>query len=140
MGYCIDFSDSKFFINKEDKQKALEAIKALKKNDTLGDRRNYSCYKYGYAWVDTDEYMDADNLEKAMNAWRWEVENDVEGNINTIFFNGEKLGDDKVLFDVIAPYVKKGSFIEMRGEDGCIWRWIFDGKTCEEKTARIVFE
>ena len=56
-----------------------------------------------------------------------------------IYFDGEKLGDDAILFEAIAPYVKKGSFIEMNGEDGCIWQWQFNGKTCIEKAATVSF-
>lgn len=33
-----------------------------------------------------------------------------------------------------------GSYIEMRGEDGALWRWVFDGKTCKEITAKITWD
>ena len=62
------------------------------------------------------------------------------GNIFELNFAGEKLGDDEILFQAIAPFVKKDSYIEMQGECGLIWRWSFDGKTMKEKTANIMFE
>ena len=141
MGYCMDFRDAKFSIANEDKQMALEAIKALKKGvNEKGSGFSSRDADRNYAWVDTDEFMNADTLEKAIQAWRWETESDASGNINSIHFDGEKLGDDLVLFEAIAPYVKKGSFIEMGGEDGYIWRWVFNGKDCVKKAARMVFE
>ena len=75
-----------------------------------------------------------------MASWRWEVEEDEDHNIISINFCGEKSGDDLILFDAIAPFVEPGSMIEMLGEDGAKWRWIFDGKTCEEKYAKIVWD
>lgn len=126
MGYCIEQRDCKFYV--VDEEAALAAIKELAGKETMGPGH--------FSWVDTREFMAADTFEEAMDAWRWET------NLyqKYILFNGEKLGDDKLLFDAIAPYVEAGSYIEMQGEDGAIWRWIFDGKTCREVTAKIVFE
>ena len=52
---------------------------------------------------------------------------------------GDALCDDRLLFDAIAPFVKAGSFIEMSGEDGTLWRWHFDGKQCQEQLGHVVF-
>lgn len=126
MGYCMEQRSSKFYVL--DEEAALEAIKGLAVKETMGPGH--------FSWVDTREFMMADTFEEAMSAWRWKTESDWK----YILFEGEKLGDDKLLFDTIAPYVEAGSYIEMDGEDGEIWRWIFDGKTCREVTAKIVFE
>lgn len=143
MGYCMEQRDVNFFIAKKNHEKALAAIKALDKNV---DEQGGGSISYGgnikrnYAWVTTEEYLNAKTLEEAIEAWRWEVILDKEGNIGGLSFYREKLGDDEILFNAIAPYVKKGSFIEMIGEDGTIWRWQFDGKKMKEITARIVFD
>jgi len=60
-----------------------------------------------------------------------------EPNVIGIKFEGENNGSDKEIFEVIAPYVEEGSYIEMCGEEGEIWRWVFDGKTCVEKTPTV---
>lgn len=54
-----------------------------------------------------------------------------------IDFMSECLGSNKELFDVIAPYVEKDSYIEMSGEEGEIWRWVFDGKDYQEKEPNV---
>jgi hypothetical protein len=91
--------------------------------------------------VNTRDFLKAETLSQAMDAWRWNATRNEETNaIEDIMFEGEKIGDEAALFGAIAPFVEPGSFIEMQGEDGTIWRWIFDGKTCEEKTATISWD
>lgn len=126
MGYCMSQNESKFHVRASDKELALRAIKALvDKSDS---------------WVDASAVKSSRNLVSAMSEWCWDVEEDEAGNIDSIAFSGEKAGDDMTLFKAIAPFVQSGSYIEMRGEDGTRWRWIFDGKTCVEKTAKISWD
>lgn len=125
MGYCMELRGSNFFISAKNKEKALQAIKDLAKDVN--------------SWVNTDEFVNAKTLEEAMQAWSWHVEENDKGDVFDIYFEGEKLGDDTILLEAIAPYVKKGSYIDMTGEDSSIWRWAFDGKTMREKAATVSF-
>jgi len=119
MGYCIEQRDSKFFIDKKYFNEALVAVKSLVGKD--------------------EDYLNANSLADIIGEWRWDVTIDTSGNIVDIEFIGEKLGDDKILFDVLAPFVKAESYIEMQGEDGALWRWVFDGKKCDEVYAEITW-
>jgi hypothetical protein len=134
MGYCMTQRDSNFAIKAEDKEKALEAIKELAGKETIHDGSGKH-----FAWVGTEVFVNASTLNEAMDEWRWEIVEDEDGNVLDIYFSGEKLGDDKILFDAIAPYVKEGSYIEMSGEDGYLWRWSFDGKSCVELSMEMEF-
>jgi len=129
---------SEFSIKKENFEKALAAIKALA-NETGKMGGGSSSGERWFAWTTTNEYVEAETLTDALEAWRWEPDFDEEGNINNIYFNGEKLGDDTVLFKAITPFVEEGSFIEMSGEDGSIWRWVFEDGTCHEIPVTISF-
>lgn len=40
--------------------------------------------------------------------------------------------DVEFLFDIIAPFVKPGSYISFQGEDDNTWAYYFDGKSWEE--------
>ena len=82
----------------------------------------------------------AKTLMEAMAAWRWEIEENESGDVISLNYTGEKLGDEQYLFGAIAPYVEKGSFIDMQGEDGAIWRWAFDGKELKEISGKVVYE
>ena len=134
MGYCIQQRDNSFFIDKSNKQLALKAIKDLASKAHIKDSSGLH-----FMWVCVEDFINTNTLEQALDAWRWNTTQDIEGNINGIHFQGEKYGDDKILFQAIISYVKNGSFIEMQGEDGEIWRWTFNNGNFEEKYAKIVF-
>lgn len=127
MGYWMQQIEQAFTIKAENKKAALAAIKELANHEVQW-----------YSWVETKEFVEAETLAKAFDAWRWQVEEEDE-DIVYIYFGGEKLGDDEILFKAIAPYVEDGSFIEMSGEDGARWRWIFENGDCIEKDALIDF-
>ena len=137
MGYYMQQTDSLFTIKAENKAKALEAIKALAERVDTDGSGGSSTGERWYSWVTTSEFVEAESLKEAVKAWRWNLDMDDVGNVYGICFEGEKLGDDEILFRAIAPYVEEGSFIQMSGEDGCLWRWSFDGKECIEKSAQI---
>ncbi len=136
MGYCMHQQDSTFTIKPSNVAGALASIKALAGKETITDSSGPH-----FSWVNTRDFLKAETLSQAMDAWRWNATRNEETNaIEDIMFEGEKIGDEAALFGAIAPFVEPGSFIEMQGEDGTIWRWIFDGKTCEEKTATISWD
>lgn len=124
MGYCINQRDCNFTIKADNVSKALDAIREF-----IADDANTR-----FAWVDMLSLRSARTFETAMKAWRWHAEWTLNGDVRGLFFRGEKLGNDIFLFQVIAPYVQPGSYIEMSGEDGALWRWYFDGiKVIEEE-------
>jgi hypothetical protein len=132
MGYGMRFYEANFFIATPDKQAALHAVQKLALHthlmsgvcsDADGDTRHYS-------WVDTAEFLAARTLEDAVAAWGWRLYmSETTEAIVDIIFENEYAGDDGVLFEALAPFVRKNSFIQMAGEDGEPWRWVFTGAT-----------
>lgn len=141
MGYCASQHDAKFGIKYEHHEAALEAIKGLigSGKETSQDFRTG---ERSFSWVDSKDLMDARHIESAFDAWGWRVRffEDPNPDIVSIQFEAEKIGDEAILFEAIAPFVEPGSFIEMLGEDGDRWRWMFDGKTCREVHAKVTWE
>ena len=122
MGYYMNQRDSNFYIKRKNVGAAHDALKCI------GD----------VSWADSSVLKMSRSLAEAFDELRWRIEIDDDGNVDGIYFKGEKAGGDElVYFDAIAPYVKKGSFIEMAGEDGSMWRWVFNGKKCDEITPKI---
>ena len=76
---------------------------------------------------------------KARNA-PYEFAFDDDGNITGIEHIGHNLGDDFEIFQSIAPFVAEGSFLDMSGEDGERWKWVFKGGNCHELKARLVWD
>lgn len=90
-----------------------------------------------YSWVDDSEVLNADNFVEAMRAWRWEAEVS-DGHCHGLEWEGEKYSDDMVVpLEAIAPFVEDGSFLEMRGEDDEMWRWVFRGGQLHTYNAQI---
>ena len=134
MGYYIYVKDSKFSIKQENLVKSLKAIQALRGKETIKDYRGEH-----FSWV-SDNFYTIDNIHEMLDEWRWKASYTEEGDIKGISFLGEKFGDDKFLFQALAPYVEVGSYIHFVGEDGEQWRYEFDGKVMKEKKAKITFE
>ena len=133
MGYAMHSEDAEFTIKPSNVAGALASIKALAGGETITDSSGRH-----YSWVETREFVEAETLSQAMRAWRWVlVRNGETGEIEGINFEGEKIGDEAALFGAIAPFVEPDSYIQMQGEDGALWRWLFDGKTCTEKPPRF---
>lgn len=138
MGYYMDQRNAKFKISADKVPAALAAIKELAK-DTKRMGGGSSTGERWFAWVTTADFVNAKDIVEAMDAWRWQVEVDDEGNVVDICFNGEKLGDDTILLEAIAPFVEAGSFIEMKGEDDAFWKWVFDGRGMVEVAGKVVY-
>jgi hypothetical protein len=82
----------------------------------------------------------AENSDKAarlLNEFDFEPETDADGNIVNLDFVGEKLRDHEKMCRQIASCVENDSYIEMRGEDGAMWRWVFRNGECHEIEAVI---
>lgn len=90
-----------------------------------------------YDWVNDCDVTNAKSLADILTAFRWRPSFDDDGNIISICFSGEKYGSDEILFNIIAPYVTEGSFIEMAGEGSDMWRWLFKDGKCIEQDARF---
>lgn len=120
MGYSMHSYSSSFFLPKEYAGLALKAI------HTLNGK-----------W---EESKKSDTLREAFLEWGWDAEESEDGDINYLFFSGDKYYNDDLLFEAIAPYVKGGSYLAVMGEDDFIWRWYFDGQKCIEQSAEIVWK
>jgi hypothetical protein len=143
MGYFIHQEECEFVILKENFSRCLEAIKSLMSHT---DKMTGGSWSGGvqtdrwFSWVDTESVLSAQTLVDALYFWRWDASLDGEGNIGDISFRGEKAGADEELMNAIAPFVKCGSYIQMRGEEGEVWRWAFKSGKVQEKYAKLVWE
>lgn len=143
MGYYMNQEETNFFIPKEYHGLMLQKIKSLMVDtDAMrgGSWGGGGVVEKWYSWVHTQTVLEAVTVQDALKAWRWEPDLNEEGDIVYLSFIGEKSGQDDVILNAIAPYVKEGSYISMRGEDGALWQWFFDGKELKEKYGRVVYE
>lgn len=128
MGYRVDFRGGNFFLWNMNKELAAKVLARYVQDAIL---HRDSCY---------DPVGENDSLEDILSSFGWAVDNvDEQGNITYISFEGECLGDEDRWFDAISPYVRKGSWLAMEGEDGDIWCYYFDGSHCTTHKGCITF-
>jgi hypothetical protein len=142
MGYCMSQRGGKFFIKAEHKAAALIAVKALAPVGAVeGGSASYSGGRVvhrAFRWMANYDLTTAVTLEEVLGWWRWHPKTDNDGNIVKVQFDGEKVGDDMYLWTALAPFIEPG-YIEMQGEDGALWRWVFDGSSVKEVAAKVVW-
>jgi hypothetical protein len=143
MSYVIFVLETNFRISKENTDAVLKAAKSLCLHQpTLplsGGKRTAKFITRLFSFVDSDAIQNYSTVFDVLDGWRWMPSIDDEGNIESLEFLGEKLGDEEILFKAIAPFVEAGSTIIAAGEDGKVWRWRFDGEKCHYELGKVVF-
>ncbi|MFA5135641.1 MAG: hypothetical protein WC505_07710 [Patescibacteria group bacterium] len=145
MGYEISLQNCEFTIKEKNLSKAFDAAHEIlsdaHKNEMHGGSwQNRKRLEWCYSWVDMEKAKACKSLEGILEEFGWDAIHDTEGNICGLEFEDRKIGQEEVLFRAIAPYVEPGSFIEILGEDGTRWRWVFDGSVLKELQATIVWK
>ena len=144
MGYNIQYLHADIFIDAKDIDSVYKAVTNLANETHRGSgfvAQGGKIKSKHFAFVDTDGLRQSKTLEEALEQWNWKVGFDDEGNLRELYFlDTQKLGDEAILFETIAPWVTDGSFILLAGEEGAISRWYFKDGVCKTQWATLVFE
>lgn len=142
MGYHMDQIETKFFIPWALHRPALDNLKARARAGIGMRRVMLANGQHGLAYdaVNAQELFDAKTLEEAIELFCWRPVLDSAGNIIDIEQACDKICDSETLFAGLGPWVEAGGYIEMRGDDGDIWRWVFDGAECRKVIPRIIWD
>ena len=143
MGYYVTTTEVDFVIEKDKCDAALAEMKRINGSEFDHLKHGGSWGPDGvnekwYSWMPTsfDEILSIAHFFE-MIGFEGNGE-DLEGNFALGFYD-DKTGDEGVFFEYLAPFVRSGSYIEWRGEDGEKWRWLFeDGKVISQE-AKIVW-
>jgi hypothetical protein len=139
MGYYISLRYSNFYIERDRKEEALRLFKnnMLAYVDILG--RGGSLTAKWFSWTDTAFLLAATTIEEVLDHFGWAPEHDDKENIIDLYFENEKIGQEDLLFKTIAPCVREGSFLDIDGEEGEMWRWYFDGTDMIEQLGTVSY-
>ena len=133
MGYCVSMEISGVIIPHEKVAECLAVINDL----------NTSANKNQFSWVSYPEDK-FKTLRKAIEGWRYVGDFNEDGHFVIEYFEGEKCGDDEILYEAIAPFIDNGTehpgLITCRGEDGEQWRYAFENGKVENQQAKIIWE
>ncbi len=136
MGIKIFVLSSNVHIKKEHFTNVLASLPKLQGQETTGSPENRH-----FMWLPCCNLADVQTLKKMRALWRWPFEMNEDGDIDALFFTGEKRGDENLFFAAIAPYVSSGSEIvvlsEGDGEGYKVWRWLFNGQACQKQNGHM---
>jgi hypothetical protein len=144
MGYYITLRSGNFYMEADKKEEALRLFKEnmLAHVDKLGRGGHYGPdgkIETWFSWTSNKTLQEAKTIEDVIDQFGWEPEVDDYGNITNIYFEQEKQGQEDLLFETIAPCVRAGSYLEMEGEEGAVWRWYFDGEKMLDQSGTVVY-
>ncbi|SEW38836.1 hypothetical protein [[Clostridium] fimetarium] len=139
MSYSMECRDIKFLIKSKNIGRVTDICNEIRREKSESsfydeyfeseDSESEDCDSESEDYLDSKEYLEFKELdfEKAIDDCGWRATLNKNGDcisISTFFEYSTEYVDT---LSEIAPYVESGSFIEMQGENGTIWRWIFDG-------------
>lgn len=134
MGYRMTQMESDFRIPYPLFQEVLDGLKEAARKENAGG------WGSSLPIADMAEFQLATTLRQAMTMCRWNLGIDDQGHVYKIDFKGENLYDDEQVLEAIAWAVEDGSYIEMFGEDGQRWRWVFNNGSMKVVDAIITWE
>lgn len=140
MGYYISTPSTSFAIRTDDLPRFFDLVTHLmspemvEKHGHGGSYQGRTKYESWYSWVNTNDVLEAvksKDIERVFECWGYELthiaENDGVNEYRLDIRGGNaKIGDEEKFFATIAPVVVHGSYLDVHGEDGGQWRWLFE--------------
>jgi hypothetical protein len=125
MGYCVDW-EVNISVPANKMQKCLEAINELMKPANVeakgsgGSYSNGGCTEKWYAWVTNPPNNRYETLKEAFEGWGFPCEFMKEIALVCDCCESEKLGQQELFLEAIAPFVEADSYVIGHGEDGAL--------------------
>lgn len=93
---------------------------------------------------DTLDFLYADSqhgdLEGYFNDQGFGIDYDEHNSLYIHDCEEVKLRGQQEFLESVAMYSKEGSFMECRGEDGCLWKWFIKNGALHEVEGKIVYD
>lgn len=155
MGYYVSTIEAEFFLSKVNFDDAYKAMCALNDRDDLkrggsyggggidarSDRPaglNYHPHKW-FSWLDPDYPDKLKTTPDILQQIGFDLHYDDNGNIVYLQYDN-KMGQEDLFLEAIAPFVKRNSYIIWRGEDGEHWKDIFINNRIVRKAGYLTFD
>lgn len=152
MGYYVDIDECNIFIDKNHFNDCYKAMCALNDHDDLKNGGSYGGEIDGksqrpeglnyrpakwFSWMDANYPETCPTFTNILHSLGFDPSFDEEGNLIYLRYSS-KIGQEELFFNTIAEYIRPGSFITWRGEDGDMWQWYFD-KTLKHRSPTITW-
>jgi hypothetical protein len=142
MGYYVTLENVDFTIPADKVADAFEAMKALNSRDDLktgGSWQGGKQTERWFAWMDADYDKTCKDAKAILDMLGFEVEVADDGGLSLVGYDS-KTGSEEHFVRTLAPFVKEGSYMEWRGEEGDRWRWVILNGQMTRQQGHTVFE
>ena len=119
--------------------RVVDVLKDTNRNGVPGMTGPSIGRKY-FAFTDTEKIEKSQDIGDLLCHFRWQPDFDEDGNICDLSFTGEKIGNELLIFSLIARFVRSGSRIIYALEDDGVYGMFFDGSNCVVKKADLLFD
>lgn len=146
MGYYVDLIDADWIV--PENESVFKAMADLNVHDDL--KRGGSWGPDGmkekwFSWMPADYDTKYTTVQEILENLGFTVyvndEITVEHPYNRLRIAGysSKTGQEDLFIEAMAPFVKDGSYMEWRGEDGELWRWEVKDKKLFYSEGKVVY-
>jgi len=146
LGYYVEIDCKDLIIPRSKVADCLKAINALWKPNgqpafPAGTRfkGGKKIDQKGYKLVPNPPPGGYPTIIQALEAWRYKAIFVGEGDVVIESFEGGEWGDDRILYQALAPFLRDGGSIVCYGEDDRRWRYLFHDGKVEEQHARLIW-
>jgi len=141
MGYYITVTSSDVMIPAEHEERALLKLKLLNHREDLKGGGSWGGAGKGkteswFAWMPNDYDKTVKSTAEIFKLLGFEVEVNEEGTY--INYYDSKIGDEQHFFDAVAEFVPDGRVISFQGEDGALFRFVFEQGKMTTEQGRMV--
>lgn len=133
MGYSVRQTEQKFFLPSN----KIDACIAAILNDA-NRAREVASAKIRVKYFDNIPAI-FQLVELVKDLWSFQLIPNKHGDIDKVEYECEKLHDYEGFCDAVAPYVESGSYIEFRGGDGGLFRFLFKDNAWKKVVPSIVW-
>ena len=142
IGYHIQTTQTSFSIRTSDLPRFFDLVgnlmsdKNIEENGNGGSCTNGKQSSWWYLWVNTENVRKAvadRDIIRVFECWGYDLailreEDGITHYYLDIRGGDAKIGDEEKFFAAIAPVVVHGCFVDVRGEDGERWRWLWENE------------
>lgn len=142
MGYYVDTQETVFNIAADKITEAFEALKKLNHDD---EKKTSGLFGIGmknsepsFRWMDENYDTQAKDLKDIFDMLGFDGDYEEDGSY-VLYGYSDKTGDEEIFLREVAPYVTAGSYIIWQGEDGSLWKMVFDGESMAILEGKVIF-
>jgi hypothetical protein len=146
MGYYVTLTGSDFTIPADRLDEAYVALCKLNESDEGKTGGSWKAVdgaptrtEVWFAWMDSDYPDKLKTTQEILEALGFECDQCLDGSLNVYGYDS-KTGQEDIFIAALAPFVPDGSYMEWSGEDGSMWRTLFEKGEAKHQEATIIWK